>query len=100
MNSLDLILLVFAAWRVSFMLVNESGPFKVFEWLRDQRHLTLLLDCLRCTSVWVSGALVAVYCVSFLPSVHFVYAVMVWLAVAGGVCFIDNAFYSLEATDG
>ena len=51
-----------AVWRLSHMLVHESGPLQVLERLRAalaqrQKHpggLYDLLSCVNCTSVWVS----------------------------------------------
>lgn len=52
---------LFATWRLSAMLVTEAGPFEVFEALRFySAKLPLVgdvLECVWCTSVWVSALL-------------------------------------------
>ena len=76
---LDFLLLSLAVWRVTALLVYDSGPRDVFVRLRDV--LGGPLSCFWCTSVWVS--LVA----------SFVYApkkLLSWWAVAGASVLIDE----------
>ncbi len=60
---LDLLLLVFATWRISYLLVHEAGPGNVFRRLRDRfpaegrGGIGDALACVYCTSVWVGTAL-------------------------------------------
>lgn len=62
-----------ATWRVTYMLVNETGPFDIFVKLRelwgikhDEDGVPLLfphgvpLACMWCTSVWVAAAMIFV----------------------------------------
>lgn len=77
MNRLPVIAL--ATWRVSYMLVNERGPFAVFKRLREAQmkkrapndyhgytsekaftELGQLLACVWCLSVWVAPLLMVV----------------------------------------
>lgn len=69
---MNFLISILATWRISSMLVKESGPFDVFDRLRDiagvkyNQHgesygtnmWSSLLSCVWCTSVWV-GFLVA-----------------------------------------
>lgn len=69
MNAVDLAALGLATWRVSSILVQESGPRSVFERFREWlgiRHedgmpaswpgdgLAALFSCVWCISVWVA----------------------------------------------
>jgi len=63
-----------ATWRLTRMLVHESGPLNVFRRIRDEAGIMedddgfrivpddgrvgTMLGCMWCTSVWVAGALV------------------------------------------
>lgn len=51
------LVLVFATWRVSLLLVKDEGPFSIFETLRyvvRDTQAGVLLACVRCTSFWVA----------------------------------------------
>jgi hypothetical protein len=54
MTPLNLLILALACWRLSYMLVKEPGPYKVFERTRKVRFLLHVLGCIHCTSVWVA----------------------------------------------
>lgn len=76
MNLVDFIVLCLATWRVSSLLVAETGPFDMFLKLREavgithdedkkvavipERFLPQLLSCMWCTSVWV-GFLLTIF---------------------------------------
>lgn len=74
MNWFSFFVLALAVWRISNMLVNEDGPWMIFEHLRLRAGLLppeypdspretdppgempgSLLSCLWCMSVWVAG---------------------------------------------
>ena len=75
MSPLKLVVAVLATWRLSSLLVNEDGPFEMFDWLRKQIGVYLtdendvplsflgkLFECVWCISVWVgTGVLVIMY---------------------------------------
>ena len=81
---LQFLILALATWRVSYMLVNEDGPYAIVARLRqllgvrydEYSHaygLSMpgkLLTCVYCTSVWVGIAYVIIYLVnSFMATV-------------------------------
>lgn len=66
-NLISLLLASLATWRVSYMLVNEAGPWNVFVKLRELMGIehdewgtpvvwpsNTVLGCFWCTSVWVA----------------------------------------------
>jgi hypothetical protein len=73
MDALTLLLCALATWRISSLLVNESGPFDMFGRLRGFAVLKLGADgvfsCIWCMSVWVSGAVALLYATA--PGVTF-----------------------------
>lgn len=69
-DTLTLILLALATWRITSLIVNEDGLFSVFTRLRALASHTPLRDgihCVWCMSVWV-GALLATLYVVALPA--------------------------------
>lgn len=90
-NLEQLVFLSFATWRISSLLVNEEGPFKVFVWFREKTHsLGGLLDCLWCTSVWVAMPVAA------LTFGKPWWRIVAWLAVATGAIITDSIIGCLE----
>lgn len=87
----DLPLLALATWRLSSMLVNEVGPFDIFQRLRDALKVYPaeqdgavicksdgaafgMFCCVWCMSVWCSAVLLALY--PYAP------VVIWWLAIS------------------
>lgn len=68
---LELIILGLATWRISHMIVNEEGPYEIFDKLRYKVGVQYTEDlepfgwnpiaeifiCVYCMSVWVGGVL-------------------------------------------
>lgn len=52
MTPLDILILSLATWRISHMLVTETGPLEVFTKLRALK-MGGLFDCIYCTSIWI-----------------------------------------------
>lgn len=54
------ILVSLATWRITYMLINESGPFNIFIKLNNyiiatrKQFLINLFSCFYCLSIWVS----------------------------------------------
>lgn len=92
---LSLIIIVLAAWRLSHLLVYESGPFAMLDRLRfyagaypaaceEQRssRVTNALCCLNCLSIWVSPVILLAWL--YVP-------VLVWvLAVSAGAILVQR----------
>jgi hypothetical protein len=81
-----LIRLMLATWRVTSLLVNEPGPYRVFARLREgqrDNEVGKALECVWCTSVWVAIAIVILdrYCPTFIDM----------LAASTGAILIDKA---------
>lgn len=70
MNLIPFVSFVLAVWRISNLLVEEEGPFHVFQRIREMagivhddtgvpsmipdRFFSNLLSCVWCTSMWVA----------------------------------------------
>lgn len=85
MTWLTFVIAIFAAYRLSRMIVVEEGPFSVFAWLRgkldaDQRTwVGRGISCIACVSFWVSGVIALLIGASWLE----------WFGIAGGVVMIN-----------
>lgn len=80
------IILALACWRISYMLVNEVGPYKIFQRLRNRiiNHPLSPIHCFKCTSVWVAFFLAPVNDPAyFIPS---------WLALSAIAIFLEAKF--------
>ena len=78
--------LALATWRVTSLLVQEPGPYRVFARLREQHRdneVGTALQCIWCTSVWVAIAIVILdrYCPTIVDM----------LAISTGAILIDKA---------
>jgi hypothetical protein len=84
----DVVLAALAAWRLTFLLTQEDGPWDV---IARVRHLAgdsmpgRALQCFYCTSLWVAAPL-AVMIVGWQLR-----AVLVWLALSGAACLLHRA---------
>ena len=52
-SPLDFIILAIAAWRLSYMVTKEQGPFRGFFIAREKWGG--VLDCIYCISVWIAA---------------------------------------------
>lgn len=80
----QMIIIGIAVWRLSYMLVEEEGPYEIFTRLRNwlgtdvdedhrNQHLNTLrgiLECIYCISVWLGFFFVAVYVISPLAAMY------------------------------
>jgi hypothetical protein len=70
-GTLVCVLMVLTTWRLSCMIVFESGPFRIFDQLRKlfiRAGAARLATCVHCVSVWVA---IAVVTLTFEPSLDF-----------------------------
>jgi hypothetical protein len=99
MSLFDLIVLALATYRLSSLLVDEEGPWELFERLRalagmrydalsrryGTNQLSQALTCVWCTSVWVGGALALAY--------YVLGVTLIWLALpfalSAVACLLD-----------
>lgn len=100
MTPFDFILIGMATWRLSSMLVNEAGPFDMFQTLRDKlgvypvkvgdtvqcqsKHAIWgMFCCVWCMSVWVSALMLTLYTIA---------PIMVyWLAISTLAVIVQEA---------
>jgi len=77
MSSLQFVIYSLVVWRISSLLVNEDGPYKIFEYIRNHAQVhTDVLNCVWCTSIWI-GVLVALLTsssVSMIPTLALAYS--------------------------
>lgn len=74
-------------WRLTALVVYESGPFQIFERLRRRMvvlRLGELSSCFHCLGLWVAAiAVLVVYELNW-------WSVLLWLAVAGAVSIVER----------
>lgn len=73
MSFLDLLVLALAAWRLSSLIAEEEGPWRIFQRLRQHIPLGGLTACVRCMTVVVGIALIPAYL--FWPPIAWPFAV-------------------------
>ena len=96
MSLSKLIIAILATWRLSSLLVNEDGPFRMFDRLRRRVGVYLtdeigtplsflgrLLGCIWCASVWVAALVAAVMFTRL-------WVVLVPFALSAGVILIER----------
>lgn len=94
LTAFDWLLLVLAAWRVSVLLVEEDGPYRVFARLRQYAPYPVggdatrsgVLHCVWCLSVWIAPLVVLGWL--YLGTAGRLAVLM--LATSGGVIFAQE----------
>lgn len=84
---LRFVLAALACWRLSALLAYDDGPWDLGLRLRRAAgHGTLgqLLDCYRCTSLWVAAPL------ALAVGHTLVDWLLAWLALSGAACLLDR----------
>lgn len=82
-----LVLGVFACWRLSTLLVYDDGPWDVVLRLRraaGNGAIARMLDCFRCTSLWVAAPLALA--VGRTPLEW----LLAWPALSGAACLLER----------
>lgn len=92
MTFLIFIVLSFATWRISHLLVSEVGPYNLVEKFRNKviNYGWSPISCFKCTSVWIGGMFSAATTQSPL---HFI---SVWFALSGVAILLDLIREKLE----
>jgi hypothetical protein len=83
----DLGVAVLATWRLCHLIAHEDGPFDAIVRLRvaaGQGQFGHLLDCPYCLSLWLAAPFAALIATGWLQSG------MLWLAISGGACLIEQ----------
>jgi hypothetical protein len=83
------VLLTLACYRVSLMIAEDVGPWRIFESFREGFPSGWQYDgvcCIGCVGVWVSA--VATALLTVLGMIE--YPVLIWLACSGGICFLNR----------
>lgn len=104
MNPEHMFVLCLATWRITNLLVNERGPFRIFEWLREQMGLVYdpatdevvlviqeneigqMLQCPKCTSAWVAALLLLFFWLA--PTVAFWFCL--FLSMSAAACVLNR----------
>jgi len=84
----EFLIAALATWRLSFLLTQEEGPWRIFAKLRERLVNTMpgrALACLYCTSMWVAAP-IALYMVPI--SVE---TIISWLGLSGTACLLHRA---------
>jgi hypothetical protein len=81
LSLIDCVILSLAAWRLSYMIVREDGPFRVLLQLRDRTVLGGLLECVFCVSLWAAVGLIMIWFTPLRPLVYI-------LAISGGAVML------------
>lgn len=95
---MDIIILILATWRISSLLVDELGPFEMFDRIRyrlgvryndknipyARNELAELFTCIWCMSVWI-GLLIAILYVT-IP--HYTTVLLMPFALSAGAIII------------
>lgn len=76
LTALDLLVLALATWRLAYMFALESGPWRVFERIRQKLPMGGLMTCIYCLSVWMAAL---TYVLWLTPG-----AALVWILAASG----------------
>ena len=61
MTLLDLLLLSLAAWRLSYLIASEEGPYHILTRFRARFSLGGLTTCIYCLSVWMALGVYVLY---------------------------------------
>ena len=99
-----LILLSCATWRISSLLYDEAGPWKMFIWLRERLGVlhdedgtpvgyskwAEILECFWCITIWVSLGLTIP--TALLEGVSPWDTILLWLASSTGAILIEVAW--------
>lgn len=87
LNLMIELLTILAVWRVTSLLYQEDGPYKIFEKIRETSKGAF--ECFWCLSLWVS--------IPFALALHFdTMFIIYWLAYSAGAILIESAIDKLD----
>ncbi len=87
-STLRIILAVLATWRVTHLLASEDGPADLVFRLRARLGSSFagkLMDCFYCLSLWVAAPF------TLLVTRQIMGGILVWLALSGAACLLEQA---------
>jgi hypothetical protein len=61
LETLDLLVIALASWRLAYLAAKESAPFGIMTKLRQRTTLGGLLSCLYCSSWWAALVMLALW---------------------------------------
>jgi len=96
-NILYLILSVFAVWRLTHLFNKEDGPFDIIFLIRKKAGNSFwgkLMDCFYCLSIWIALPL------GIWLGVTWIEKILVWLALSGAACLLEQATTKNDPGDG
>lgn len=88
---LALVVLTFAVYRLSCFVAEDIGPWRVCERFRatlPEGWQRQGVECVGCVGFWI--ALLAAVNLVLVGVVPHEYGATVWLAISGGVCFLNR----------
>lgn len=88
---LDLLVMALATLRLAYMISVETGPWRMFYWLRTRVPLGGLTACIYCTSVWLALIVGIVYIVQ---------PIIVWPFAVSGAALVVRAYTGFGMRNG
>ena len=88
MNSLEMILIILAVWRLTHLLSEEDGPFDIIFKIRKKAGTGFfgsLLDCFYCVSIWIA------FPFGMWIGENWWEKIIMWLAFSGAACLLEQA---------
>ena len=88
MNSLEMILIILAVWRLTHLLSEEDGPFDIIFIIRKKAGTGFfgsLLDCFYCVSIWIA------FPFGMWIGENWWEKIIMWLAFSGAACLLEQA---------
>jgi len=88
MNSLEMILIILAVWRLTHLLSEEDGPFDIIFLIRKKAgngFFGSLLDCFYCVSIWIA------FPFGMWIGENWWEKIIMWLAFSGAACLLEQA---------
>ncbi|MBI1173270.1 DUF1360 domain-containing protein [bacterium] len=88
---------VLATWRLCHLIAHEDGPFGAIARLRRAAgagELGHLMDCPYCLSLWIAAPVAALLAGGWRDGI------LLWLAISGGSCLVEQLSVRLTRATG